>query len=205
MKSDYAIGKIDKANAAAILDRFHYLKDHQRGFRTGYNYGCFCNGELVGVLIFANICGKNVSNNMLGFTHDQEDGLFELSRLCIHPDYQAREHNLASWFVSRCIKLLRKETYVRLILSYADADYHNGTVYAACNFTYYGLTKPKTDFYEKMPDGSFFKLNRISSKGKVGEWRPRPRKHRFVMCFDKSLTIKWEPVKWVSKKENENE
>jgi len=29
-------------------------------------------------------------------------------------------------------------------------------------------------------------------KGLSGEWRPRSRKHRFVMVFDKTLNVKWE-------------
>ena len=128
---------------------------------------------------------------MLGLERTQQEGLFELSRLCLHPDVQTEEHNLASWFVARCIKLLRKETKVRVVLSYADADWHAGTVYKACNFNYYGLTAPKKDFWFKQPDGSFVKHVRGTVKNVEGEWRNRSQKHRFVLVFDKQLKVLW--------------
>ena len=39
--------------------------------------------------------------------------------------------------------------------------------------------------------GSFIKHSRGKTKGVEGEWRPRSRKHRFVLIFDKTLDIKW--------------
>ena len=81
----------------------------------------------------------------------------------------------------------KKDSDVKAILSYADNNHHKGTIYRACNFTYYGLTDKKTDFFEKMPDGSFSKVNRGKVKDKEGEWRPRSQKHRFLMIFDKKL------------------
>ena len=128
---------------------------------------------------------------MLGLERNQQEGLFELSRLCVHPKIQGQEHNITSWFVSRSIRSLRKETEVRLILSYADAEYHEGVIYKACNFTYYGLTDAKKDFWIYQEDGSYVKHSRGSVKNLKGEWRPRSRKHRYILLFDKNLNIKW--------------
>jgi hypothetical protein len=127
---------------------------------------------------------------IFGLERNDQNGLYELSRLCIHPDIQKSEHNIASWFVSRCIKLLKTIENVRSILSYADSSYHDGTVYKACNFKYYGLTKKRPDFYIKQADGSFVKHSRGKTKGIVGEWRPRSQKHIFVLVYDKKLKIK---------------
>ena len=71
--------------------------------------------------------------------------------------------------------------------SYADSNFHSGTIYRFCNFTYFGLTEPKKDFY--YADGT--KHSRGSVKGVEGEWRDRSRKHRFMIVYDKSLTVKW--------------
>jgi hypothetical protein len=131
---------------------------------------------------------------MLGLPRNEQEGLFELSRLCLTPEIQAQEHNLASWFVSKSIKMLRNDTYVRLILSYADADHHSGIVYRACNFKYYGLTNVKKDFWIKQTNGSFIKHSRGKVKGVEGEWRLRSRKHRFVMSFDKKLRVLWDQL-----------
>lgn len=50
-----------------------------------------------------------------------------------------------------------------------------------------GLTDPKKDFY--YADGT--KHSRGKVKGLQGEWKERSRKHRYVMIFDQSLTLKW--------------
>lgn len=191
-KGDFSIRLVSKADAAHILTTFHYLKDISKGFKSGYNYGLFMHDNLVGVCIFTGFPVPELAKGMLGLDRSDQKGLFELSRLCIHPLIQTAEHNLASWFVSRTIRQLRKETDVRVILSYADADFHKGTVYLACNFDYYGLTKTKKDFWIRQQDGSFVKHSRGSVKGLSGEWRNRSRKHRYVMVFDKTLKVLWD-------------
>lgn len=190
-KTDFSIEKISKQDAAIIILQYHYLKDIQKGFRGGYTYGLFKQGFLCGAIVFSNFPVPELAVGMLGLPRDEQDGLFELSRLCLTPPVQQEEHNLASWFVARAIALLRKETNVRVILSYADSAYHSGTVYRACNFKYYGLTSPRSDFWIKQPDGTFIKHSRGKTSGIDGEWRPRSRKHRYALVFDKSLTVLW--------------
>jgi hypothetical protein len=197
-KSRFSISKISKKEAESILLTYHYLKDISKGFKSGFNYGLFLENNLIGVVIFTGFPVPELSFGMLGLNRDDQEGLFELSRLCLVPEIQSSEHNLASWFVSKAIKALRKDAKVRVILSYADADFHSGTVYAACNFEYYGLTDSKKDFFIKQKDGSFIKHSRGKTKGVEGEWRYRSRKHRFVMVFDKVLNIKWNKQKWKS-------
>jgi len=196
VKSDYHIDRVNKSEAAELLLRFHYLKDISKGFKCGYNYGlyknndfCFMNlGGIQGVCIFTGLPVPEIAQGAFGLQRDEQDGLFELSRLCIHPDTQKEEYNITSWFVSRCIKQLRKDTKVRAIISYADSDYHEGTIYRACNFQYCGLTDAKKDFY--FADGT--KHSRGKVRGQEGEWRERTRKHRYVMMFDKTLKLLWD-------------
>jgi len=191
MKSQYQISRIDKREADSILSRYHYLKDISKGFKSGYNYGLYKDRILVGVCIYTGFPVPELVKGMFDLERSDQDGFFELSRLCLDPLVQKQEHNIASWFVSRTIQELRRTTTVRSILSYADSDFHQGTIYKACNFTYYGLTDPKCDFWIKQPSGSFIKHSRVKTKGVEGEWRPRSRKHRFVLIFDKTLDIKW--------------
>lgn len=168
-KKDFQIRKITKAEAGLILTPFHYLTNVSKGFKSGINFGCFKNDTLVGVVIFTGFPVPELAKGMLGLDRTQQGGLFELSRLCIDPAIQQTEHNLASWFLSRCIRMLRKETDVKVILSYADSAYHRGVVYAACNFKYYGLTAPKKDFYIQNADGTYTKHSRGTVKGVIGE------------------------------------
>jgi len=195
VKSDYHIDRVTKSDAADLLLRFHYLKDISKTFKSGYNYGLYKNNEfcplniggIQGVCIFTGLPVPEIAKGAFGLERNEQQGLFELSRLCIHPNTQQEEYNITSWFVSRAIKRLRNETEVRAIISYADSDHHGGTIYRACNFRYCGLSDPKKDFY--FDDGS------KHSRGKIGdaegEWRDRSRKHRYVMTFDKSLNLLW--------------
>jgi len=195
MKSDFCIQKISKKQAEEVLLKYHYLKDISKGFKSGYNYGLYKNNEfsplniggLLGVCIFTGLPVPEIAKGAFGLQRNEQQGLFELSRLCIHPDTQSGEHNITSWFVSRAIRQLRKDTEVKAIISYADSDFHNGTIYRACNFKYCGLTDPKKDFY--FADGT--KHSRGKIKGAEGEWKERSRKHRYVMMFDKNLKLLW--------------
>jgi len=195
VKSDYTIDRVNKSDAADLLLRFHYLKDISKTFKSGYNYGLYKNNEfcplniggIQGVCIFTGLPVPEIAKGAFGLERNEQQGLFELSRLCIHPDTQQEEYNITSWFVSRAIKRLRNETEVRAIISYADSDHHGGTIYRACNFRYCGLSDPKKDFY--FNDGS--KHSRGKIRDAEGEWRDRSRKHRYVMTFDKSLDLLW--------------
>ena len=196
MKSDYTIDRVTKSEAAELLLRFHYLKDISKSFKSGYNYGLYKKndfsplniGGIQGVCIFTGLPVPEIAKGAFGLERHEQHGLFELSRLCIHPDTQQGEYNITSWFVSKAIKRLRKDTEVKAIISYADSDYHHGTIYRACNFRYCGLSEPKKDFY--FADGT--KHSRGSVKGCDGEWKDRSRKHRYVMVFDKNLKLLWD-------------
>jgi hypothetical protein len=199
MKSDFYIDKVCKEQIKDLLYTHHYLKDESKDFKSGFNYGLFKRpewecplriGNCLGACIFTGLPVPEIAVGAFGLERNQQEGIYELSRLCIHPDIQKEEYNITSWFVSRCIKRFRKDATVRAILSYADSNHHTGVIYRACNFQYYGLTEPKKDFYYS--DGT--KHSRGSVRNSDGEWRDRSRKHRYLMVFDKSLTVKWDPV-----------
>jgi hypothetical protein len=203
MKSDFYIDKVSKEEIKELLYTHHYLKDESKDFKSGFNYGLFKRsewecplriGSCLGACIFTGLPVPEIAVGAFGLERNQQEGIYELSRLCIDPNTQKEEYNITSWFVSRCIKRFRKDARVRVILSYADANHHSGIVYRACNFTYYGLTAPKKDFYYS--DGT--KHSRGSIKGKDGEWKERSRKHRYLMIFDKELKnrLTWKEEKW---------
>jgi hypothetical protein len=203
VKSQFYIDKVSKDEIKDLLYTHHYLKDESKDFKSGYNYGLFRRtewecplriGRCLGTCIFTGLPVPEIAVGAFGLQRDKQEGLFELSRLCIDPEIQKEEYNITSWFVSRCIKRFRKDTKVSAILSYADSDHHTGTIYRACNFKYYGLTDPKKDFY--FSNGT--KHSRGSVKDFDGEWRARSRKHRYLMVFEKELKEKlaWKEIKW---------
>ena len=190
-KEEYTIEAITKKQCEPLLRDHHYLTAISRGFKSGKNYGLVCCGKVVGVCIFTGLPTPELAKGMFGLDRDDQHGLYELSRLVLHPENQEKEHNLAGWFVARCIKDLRKATNVRAILSYADNDFHSGTVYRALGFKYFGLSERKKDFWILQSDGSYKKHNRGSVRHLKGEWRDRTQKHRFLKVFDKTLNAKW--------------
>lgn len=202
MKSDFYIDKVSKKQAEDLLLQYHYLKDISKSFKSGYNYGLFKHndfsplniGGVLGVCIFTGLPVPEIAKGAFELERHEQQGLFELSRLCIRPDTQSSEYNITSWFVSKAIRQLRRDTEVKAILSYADNDFHSGTIYRACNFKYYGLTDRKKDFYYS--DGT--KHSRGKIKGEDGEWKDRSRKHRYLMVFDKQLQkrLTWEEQSW---------
>jgi hypothetical protein len=205
MKSDFYIDKVGKEEIKELLYTHHYLKDESKDFKSGFNYGLFKRsewecplriGNCLGACIFTGLPVPEIAVGAFGLERNQQEGIYELSRLCIHPDVQKEEHNITSWFVSRCIKRFKKDARVSCILSYADANHHLGTIYRACNFSYFGLTDKKSDFWIKQPNGSFIKHSRGSTKGVEGEWRERSRKHRYLMIFDKELKVLWKEEKY---------
>ena len=202
MKSDYYIQRVPKSEIKELLYNCHYLKDISKDFKSGYNYSLYKKsftdvlniGGSLGACVFTNLPVPEVAKGAFELERHEQQGLFELSRLCIRPDTQSSEYNITSWFVSKAIRQLRRDTEVKAILSYADNDFHSGTIYRACNFKYYGLTVRKKDFYYS--DGT--KHSRGKVKGSEGKWKDRSRKHRYLMVFDKELQkrLTWKEEMW---------
>jgi hypothetical protein len=206
VKEEYYIDKVKKCEVKDFLNTFHYLRHESQDFKISpYSYGLYRNsvtdvlhiGGCCAVCIFTKIPVPEIAVGAFGLQRHEQEGLYELSRLCVHPDIQREEYNITSWFVSRCIKKFRKDTKVKAILSYADSSHHSGIIYRATNFKYYGMSESKKDFYYE--DGT--KHSRGPIKGLKGEWRERSRKHRYLMVFDKELEkrLTWKEEKWINK------
>jgi hypothetical protein len=190
-KDKYRIERVDKATCKDFLLKHHYLSRQGYGFRCGFNYGLFIDHMLIGVAIFHGISAGETVVGCFGLTKNDQAGFFELGRLAMDPEHKVK--NLTSWFLSKAMKQFRVDTRPRAIISYADAAYHHGYIYQACNFTYHGLTAKKTDAWVKQSDGTFKKCGRGRPRGDgvVVEWRPRTQKHRYLKVYDKKLCTQW--------------
>lgn len=193
-KSEFSIKEVSRKDIKPILDNHHYLSVQKisKGFKCGVNFGLVKSGKVVGVCIFTGFPVPELVKGCFGLNRDEQEGFYELSRLCLLPEVQREEHNITSWFVSRALKQLNKNYPTRAVLSYSDTDHHEGTIYRACNFVSYGFTATKKDFWIEQEDGSFVKHSRGKVKGLKGEWRPRSRKRRFLIIYDKKLKCLWE-------------
>lgn len=190
LKEKYFILKISRGTAKILLDQYHYL--HEEGnFRSGINFGLFeqKTKSLIGVCVFHSVSAKEIVKGCFGINSYNLNGFMELGRLCINP--HKHEKNITSYFLSGSIKILRKIKTVVALLTYADSSYHNGYVYQACNFKYYGLTSPKKDFYVLQPNGTYKKLQRGKCRHLNGEWRDKSQKHRYLIVYDTGLKTIW--------------
>jgi hypothetical protein len=100
-------------------------------FREG-NFGI---PEMVGVCIYTRPAGPSAGQS---YYPEAPDKVLELRRLCL---IDATPKNAESFFVSRSIKWLKRNTDWEFILSYADMEQgHTGVIYRASNFEYLGVT-----------------------------------------------------------------
>jgi len=183
------IEQITTGQASSLLSQYHYLGD--KPFRHSIIYGIvpdnrnFGDATIYGALVFHKVSAPETVVGAFGLERDDQEGIFELGRLVVHPSLNGGNHT--SQFVSKSIRLLQHSCNVRAIISYADSSAgHLGSIYRACNALYCGTTTQKKDFYV---DGKI--QERGKTKGIVGEWKDRPIKHRYVWLFDKSLKLNW--------------
>lgn len=174
---------VDKSHAKSFLSQYHYLGN--KPFRSSFIYGLYESDTLLGVCVFHGVSAPETCVGAFGLSRTDQHGIWELGRLAMHPTLNGG--NYTSWFVSRAIKHLRKDVEVRAVISYADSSAgHIGSIYRACNAFYCGMSNPKKDFYV---NGKI--QERGKTKGVVGEWKPRPQKHRYVWIFDNTLILIW--------------
>lgn len=121
--NDLAIKKSPASDYNDLLRKYHYLSNAGRG---GISYGAYLGDILIAVVIFSPLIRQNIKIESFN-----KNEVRELSRFCVHPKYQ--KENLASWFISRSIKMLSSK--YKCIISYCDTTFnHDGALYKACNF-----------------------------------------------------------------------
>lgn len=161
----------DNEDARDMILNKHYA---QRKPSVSFIFGIYINGELKGVCSF----GKPASNSLcIGICgKEKSNKVYELNRLFIENDMPK---NTASYFVSKCLKKLKKHKLI--IVSYSDTGmYHNGYIYQASNFIYTGKTKGRTDKYTENNKHSRHYDDVFNHLRKV-----RTPKHRYVYFLDK--------------------
>ena len=189
---NYEIKNVNRKQCEEFLRTRHYLSLQGCSFRSGRNYALMLDDEMIGLAIFHGVSAGETIKGAFGLGKNEQSGFYELGRLAMDADHNVP--NLTSWFAAQCMKRLRKETNVRAIISYADSAYHHGGIYQALNFKYYGLTTKKKDFWVEQEDGTYVKLQRGKTVGLKGEWRDRTQKHRYMIVYDKTLTVKWKEL-----------
>jgi len=140
--------------------------------------------KLVGVCTIGKPASHSLCIGVCGI--DNSSKVYELNRLVIN---DRCPKNTASYFVSKCLKMLPNDL---ILVSYADkAMGHVGKVYQATNWIYTGATKERTDIGSE--DGThsrhYDKNIDYSNNRKF-----RSSKHRYVYFTGKKYELNY-PVK----------
>ena len=131
---DFKVELCKRQDVVSFIERWHYSKN-VNGLTTDY---CFKLQDVNGVLIGCIIYGKIAMANVWKKYAEKESDLIELKRLCCIDD---TPKNTESFFIGSTLRWLKKNTEIKIVISYADMTYsHRGTIYKASNFTYNGIT-----------------------------------------------------------------
>lgn len=141
---DYKVERIPCKIAKEYIIKNHY--SHGCHNAPSPCYGLFDRDELIGVLMFATPCSENVRASVFGQEH--KDKVIELHRLHI---LDVTPKNAESWFISRCLKLLKKDKpQIRAVISFSDLTQgHSGVIYKATNAFLCGQTGRATFFFDE--------------------------------------------------------
>jgi very-short-patch-repair endonuclease len=187
--TDLIIKNVEPNIAMTFMKSHHYLPRFRKTTRA--THGVFLNNELIAIMIYG-LPSYNVSHKF-GLKLRQ---VLDLSRFVINPKFQKK--NLASWTLSRSIKLIKKSNLnVNMIISFADPHFgHTGSIYKAAGWEYDGETRPSyyyidnnNNIFHKKTLWDHAKKNRMSEEDYA-------LKHSF-------LRINTEPkkkfIKWLKK------
>ena len=141
---DYSIKKIPCKQAKEYIIKNHY--SHGCHNAPSPCYGLFDKDNLIGVLMFATPCSEAVRSSLFG--KEYKDSVIELHRLHI---LDVTPRNTESWFISRCLKLLRVDKpKIHGVISFSDmTEGHSGVIYKATNAFFCGQTCEVTFYVDK--------------------------------------------------------
>jgi len=203
-----SIKPITRSECEPFIIGIHYA---HRWCSISYSYGLFDDDELVGIVTYGTPPSAPLKRGIAG--DDMKGDVLELNRLCL----KYNRKNEASKLISASLKLLPKG---KIIISFADISQgHNGCVYRASNFGYYGLSAKRTDWKVKgkehlhgqtIADEFRGVKNRARAmRDKYGDdfyLAPRPRKHRYIYVTGSKLqkrriakTIKYKKQDYMGK------
>lgn len=132
---DFNVLVCDRKDIKQFIEKWHYSKSIN-GIMSSYCFKLMNNNEIIGGMIFGKL---GMANAWKKYAENAED-VIELRRLCCIDD---TPKNTESFFIGACLRWLKKNTNIKIIVSYADPEYgHSGIIYQASNFTMIGKTSP---------------------------------------------------------------
>lgn len=130
---DFNVLVCDRKDIKQFIEKWHYSKSIN-GIMSNYCFKLMNNDEIIGGMIFGKLA---MANAWKKYSKNAED-VIELRRLCCIDD---TPKNTESFFIGACLRWLKKNTKLKIVVSYADPEYgHSGIIYQASNFVLVGKT-----------------------------------------------------------------
>lgn len=131
---DFVVELCERSEIKEFIETNHY-SHNINGCITDYCFKITYNGEIIGAMFY----GRMAMANQWKRFAESEEGVTELRRLVCIDD---TPKNTESYFIGATLRYLKKNTNVKVVVSYADQEYgHTGTIYKASNFEYHGFKK----------------------------------------------------------------
>lgn len=122
-----------RGEVEGFIERNHYSGSID-GVTSNYCFALRHENEMMGAAIYGRMAMAGQWKKFSDFAHE----VIELRRLCC---VDKTPRNTESWFISRTLKWIDKNTPHRVVVSYADEEHgHSGTIYKASNFSYQGFS-----------------------------------------------------------------
>jgi hypothetical protein len=120
-----------RGQVVPFIEKHHYSKN-MNGVIADYCFAAEKDGKMIGAMCLGRLA---MAGQWKKYGKKQED-VIELRRLvCL--DDTAR--NTESYFIGKVLRWLKKNTKIKVVVSYADPEYgHSGVVYKASNFKLVG-------------------------------------------------------------------
>ena len=196
--TDFTVEEIPRKSVVKFIEKHHY-SHNVNGVQSLYHYGLFTEGnfglpKMIGAMMYAH---PSMPATAAKYNPINPDKCLELRRLVCIDD---TPKNTESYFIGQTFKLLKRDTDMEVIVSFADQHHgHTGVIYKATNFDYLGETSKGRILMvdgKEMHSRSLNQLDRpygreLNRRYKAGDenifWKNTYPKHIYVYYLNKKI------------------
>ena len=196
--TEFTVEEILRQSVVKFIEKHHY-SHNVNGVQSIYHYGLFTEGnfglpKMIGAMMYAH---PSMPATAAKYNPINPDKCLELRRLVCIDD---TPKNTESYFIGQTFKLLKRDTDMEVIVSFADQHHgHTGVIYKATNFDYLGETGKGRILVvdgKEMHSRSLNQLDRpygreLNRRYKAGDenifWKNTNPKHIYVYYLNKRI------------------
>ena len=196
--TDFIVEEIPRKSVVKFIEKHHY-SHNVNGVQSLYHYGLFTEGnfgipKMIGAMMYAY---PSMPATAAKYNPINPEKCLELRRLVCIDD---TPKNTESYFIGQTFKLLKRDTDMEVIVSFADQHHgHTGVIYKATNFDYLGETAKGRILMVDGKETHSRSLNQIkrpygrelNRRYKAGDenifWKKTNPKHIYVYYLNKRI------------------